>query len=168
MKAPNQSIEATNNGVQRLRAFASAQPPLFAPHLQRYAVGEDACEQLSAKQIPSVAKKSCAQVVAAKKPLMQAKAACVTHRRAARPLAVGALVLAGIEGKVVTARNAVAHGGHLQSKHTKGVLAGHCITGQSSGPTTAGNVGTLRPRLRRRCGPLTSHVMQLAKTHANN
>jgi len=34
---PNPSIEATNNGVQRLRAFAQAVPPLFAPHLKRWA-----------------------------------------------------------------------------------------------------------------------------------
>ena len=32
---PNPSIEATNNGVKRLRVFAKAVPPLFAPHLQR-------------------------------------------------------------------------------------------------------------------------------------
>jgi len=31
----NHSIEATNNGVQRPRAFAQAVPPLFAPHLKR-------------------------------------------------------------------------------------------------------------------------------------
>jgi hypothetical protein len=32
---PNPSMEATNNGGQRLHAFAQAMPPLFAPHLQR-------------------------------------------------------------------------------------------------------------------------------------
>ena len=31
----NPSIEATNNGVKRLRVSAKAVPPLFAPHLQR-------------------------------------------------------------------------------------------------------------------------------------
>jgi len=31
----NPSIEATNTGGQRLRAFANAVPPVFAPHLQR-------------------------------------------------------------------------------------------------------------------------------------
>lgn len=31
----NPSIEATNNGGQRSSAFATAVPPLFAPHLQR-------------------------------------------------------------------------------------------------------------------------------------
>ena len=31
---PNQSINRTNNGVQRLCALASAVPPLFAPHLK--------------------------------------------------------------------------------------------------------------------------------------
>jgi hypothetical protein len=32
---PNPSIERTNNGGSSLRAFASAQPPLFASHLKR-------------------------------------------------------------------------------------------------------------------------------------
>ena len=32
---PNPSIERTNNGGSQLRAFASAQPPLFASHLKR-------------------------------------------------------------------------------------------------------------------------------------
>jgi hypothetical protein len=32
---PNPSIERTNNGGSGLRAFASAQPPLFASHLKR-------------------------------------------------------------------------------------------------------------------------------------
>jgi hypothetical protein len=33
--SPNPSIEATNTGGQRSRAFAEAVPPVFAPHLQR-------------------------------------------------------------------------------------------------------------------------------------
>jgi hypothetical protein len=32
---PNPSIERTNNGGSSFRAFASAQPPLFASHLKR-------------------------------------------------------------------------------------------------------------------------------------
>jgi hypothetical protein len=32
---PNSSIERTNNGGSQLRAFANAQPPLFASHLKR-------------------------------------------------------------------------------------------------------------------------------------
>jgi len=32
---PNQSIKRTNNGGQRLRAFSSTVPPLFAAYLQR-------------------------------------------------------------------------------------------------------------------------------------
>ena len=32
---PNPSIERTNNGGSSLRAFANAQPPLFASHLKR-------------------------------------------------------------------------------------------------------------------------------------
>jgi hypothetical protein len=35
--APNPSIERTNNGGSLLFAFASAQPPLFASHLKRWA-----------------------------------------------------------------------------------------------------------------------------------
>jgi len=35
--SPNPSIEATNTGGQRSRAFAEAVPPVFAPHLQRWA-----------------------------------------------------------------------------------------------------------------------------------
>jgi hypothetical protein len=34
-QAPNPSIERTNNGESSLRAFANAQPPLFASHLKR-------------------------------------------------------------------------------------------------------------------------------------
>jgi hypothetical protein len=34
-ETPNPSIEATNSGAQRLRAFAKAVPPLFAPHPHR-------------------------------------------------------------------------------------------------------------------------------------
>jgi hypothetical protein len=34
---PNPSIERTNNGGSQLRAFANAQPPLFASHLKRWA-----------------------------------------------------------------------------------------------------------------------------------
>jgi hypothetical protein len=37
---PNPSIEATKNGVQRLRFFAKAVPPLFAPDLKRWASEE--------------------------------------------------------------------------------------------------------------------------------
>ena len=32
---PNPSIERTNNGGSQMRAFANAQPPLFASHLKR-------------------------------------------------------------------------------------------------------------------------------------
>lgn len=34
---PNPSIEATNNGGQRLRTSSKVVPPLFAPHLKRSA-----------------------------------------------------------------------------------------------------------------------------------
>ena len=34
---PNPSIEGTNNGGSSLSAFAHAQPPLFAPHVKRWA-----------------------------------------------------------------------------------------------------------------------------------
>jgi hypothetical protein len=37
----NPSIKRTNNGGQRLRAFACAVPPLFAAYLQRYASRHD-------------------------------------------------------------------------------------------------------------------------------